>query len=239
MLVYKFVSDNDDMKTRATGSLDGKPVAQSTAHSSPVKSDQRETVPHVSVLGDTSMTKDALHKCNAISNSDATAAGRPPPSCNVSSESADQSTVAAGQEVINKSKDTLKLSADAKDLQQKLLVHTQDFPNVDSLSIHARDGDLSPVPPRDDVPCAAGQPSLSRGSYQLAWRRRFAAPVFAIDSRDVVGDGLGELIVLTQTGVHVLQVRPQSVVQKLNLLLSYVLICQLSLRHYCWHMNHN
>ena len=51
------------------------------------------------------------------------------------------------------------------------------------------------------------------GSFQLHWKHSFSDPLFAIDSLDLIGDGLEELIVLTQSGVHVLQHDPNVATQ--------------------------
>ena len=60
--------------------------------------------------------------------------------------------------------------------------------------------------------------SLERGAdycgrFRLLWKHRFSDPLFAIDSLDLIGDGLEELIVLTQSGVHVLQHDPAKAMQ--------------------------
>lgn len=44
------------------------------------------------------------------------------------------------------------------------------------------------------------------GYFKLLWQQSFPEPVFAIDSLDTTGDGLEELVVLTQKGIHILQV---------------------------------
>ena len=47
---------------------------------------------------------------------------------------------------------------------------------------------------------------LLDGEFRLLWQQSFSDPVFAIDSLDITGDGLEDLVVLSQKGIHVLQV---------------------------------
>lgn len=42
--------------------------------------------------------------------------------------------------------------------------------------------------------------------YQLLWQRSFTHPIYRITSLDLNEDGIEELIVATQYGVHILQV---------------------------------
>ena len=42
--------------------------------------------------------------------------------------------------------------------------------------------------------------------YSLLWQRSFSCPVMGVDRLDIVGDGLDDLIVVTQKGVHIVQV---------------------------------
>ncbi|XP_022333835.2 KICSTOR complex protein kaptin-like [Crassostrea virginica] len=41
--------------------------------------------------------------------------------------------------------------------------------------------------------------------YSLLWQRSFSCPVMGVDRLDIVGDGLDDLIVVTQKGVHIVQ----------------------------------
>ena len=43
-------------------------------------------------------------------------------------------------------------------------------------------------------------------TYQLIWQRSFAHPIYRIAGLDLNEDGIEELIVATQYGVHILQV---------------------------------
>ena len=42
--------------------------------------------------------------------------------------------------------------------------------------------------------------------FDLKWKREFSKPLLAIDCLDVMGDGMRELVVVSLTGVHILQV---------------------------------
>ena len=42
--------------------------------------------------------------------------------------------------------------------------------------------------------------------FHLLWQRSFPCPVMGIDSLDITGDGIEELIVVTLKGLHILQV---------------------------------
>ncbi len=44
------------------------------------------------------------------------------------------------------------------------------------------------------------------GEYRLVWQRSFAHPLLAMKYVDLMSDGLYELILLSQKGVHILQV---------------------------------
>jgi len=52
----------------------------------------------------------------------------------------------------------------------------------------------------------ADSSSLSEGEFKLEWQRTFPDPVLAMDVLDITGDGLNEIIVVSQKGVHILQV---------------------------------
>jgi len=41
--------------------------------------------------------------------------------------------------------------------------------------------------------------------FDLSWRREFSKPLLAIDCLDLMGDGMHELVVVSLTGVHILQ----------------------------------
>lgn len=49
--------------------------------------------------------------------------------------------------------------------------------------------------------------ALTGDTWELATRKLFDAPVHSISYMDITNDGIKELIVLTQRGVHILQVR--------------------------------
>ncbi|KAK2147346.1 hypothetical protein LSH36_557g00086 [Paralvinella palmiformis] len=51
----------------------------------------------------------------------------------------------------------------------------------------------------------ADSSSLSEGEFKLEWQRTFPDPVLAMDVLDITGDGLNEIIVVSQKGVHILQ----------------------------------
>lgn len=48
--------------------------------------------------------------------------------------------------------------------------------------------------------------SLINNTWELSARKLFDAPVHSISYMDITNDGIKELIVLTQRGVHILQV---------------------------------
>lgn len=48
--------------------------------------------------------------------------------------------------------------------------------------------------------------ALTNGTWELAVRKLFDAPVHSISYMDITNDGMKEVIVLTQRGVHILQV---------------------------------
>ena len=50
------------------------------------------------------------------------------------------------------------------------------------------------------------QSAADRVDFQLAWRRSFAYPLFAIEYLDLTNDGLKEITVASLSGLHVLQV---------------------------------
>lgn len=55
--------------------------------------------------------------------------------------------------------------------------------------------------------------SCDCGSFRLDWKHSFSDPLFAVDSLDLIGDGLEELVVLSQSGVHVLQHDPDAAME--------------------------
>lgn len=82
--------------------------------------------------------------------------------------------------------------------------------------------------------------SMEEGEYHLIWQRSFPKPILSLDDVDITGDGLQEIIILTLSGLHILQVRlPSSCVflykyhiYNINLLVRFLevhlLICN------CW-----
>ena len=46
--------------------------------------------------------------------------------------------------------------------------------------------------------------------YKLLWQRSFPCPLMALDSAEMMGDGLENLVVLTSHGLHIMQVGPLS-----------------------------
>lgn len=48
--------------------------------------------------------------------------------------------------------------------------------------------------------------ALTNNAWELTARKLFDAPVHSISYMDITNDGIKELIVLTQRGVHILQV---------------------------------
>ena len=42
--------------------------------------------------------------------------------------------------------------------------------------------------------------------FDLKWKREFSKPLLSIDCLDLMGDGMRELVVVSLTGVHILQV---------------------------------
>ena len=42
--------------------------------------------------------------------------------------------------------------------------------------------------------------------YKMLWQRSFPCPLMALDSAEMMGDGLENLIVLTSHGLHIMQV---------------------------------
>lgn len=54
-----------------------------------------------------------------------------------------------------------------------------------------------------DNACPSGP---HQAHYSLLWQRSFSCPVMGVDRLDIVGDGLDDLIVVTQKGVHIVQV---------------------------------
>lgn len=53
-----------------------------------------------------------------------------------------------------------------------------------------------------DNACPSGP---HQAHYSLLWQRSFSCPVMGVDRLDIVGDGLDDLIVVTQKGVHIVQ----------------------------------
>ena len=46
----------------------------------------------------------------------------------------------------------------------------------------------------------------TEGEYRLLWKRSFPDPILGLDSVDITGDGLNEIIIMSLKGLHVLQV---------------------------------
>ena len=52
----------------------------------------------------------------------------------------------------------------------------------------------------------SGNGSQSDEEFQLIWQRSFAEPLLAIDCVDVTGDGVLEIALASERGLHILQV---------------------------------
>ncbi|XP_033640810.1 KICSTOR complex protein kaptin-like [Asterias rubens] len=72
----------------------------------------------------------------------------------------------------------------------------------DDLEGEEREPDM--VEGGDENPCQ-GDGRLLGGEYRLVWQRSFAHPLLAMKYVDLMSDGLYELILLSQKGVHILQ----------------------------------
>ena len=49
--------------------------------------------------------------------------------------------------------------------------------------------------------------SSLRSGYRLLWQRSFACPIMGLARLDIVRDGMDDLVVITLSGVHIIQVR--------------------------------
>ena len=100
----------------------------------------------------------------------------------------------------------------------------------DDLEGEEREPDM--VEGGDENPCQ-GDGRLLGGEYRLVWQRSFAHPLLAMKYVDLMSDGLYELILLSQKGVHILQVSVGTTLHTLYNLDSYYIVLVVSELKHC------